>query len=85
MEVTLTSRNQLRNILLTLLLKNDGGKLAAFDNTDTSLDSTFKKAAFGLKQGSFSTTEPVKTEYGYKAIYSIKNPGKGKCQIILLN
>ena len=57
--------------------KNDGGKLAAFDNTDTSLDSTFKKAAFGLKQGSF-TTEPVKTEYGYHVIYSIKNPGKGK-------
>ena len=57
--------------------KNDGGKLAAFNNTDTSLDSTFKKAAFGLKQGSF-TTEPVKTEYGYHVIYSIKNPGKGK-------
>ena len=28
--------------------KDKGGKLTAFDNTDTSLDSTFKKAAFKL-------------------------------------
>lgn len=56
--------------------KNDGGKLPAFDNTDTQLDDSFKKAAFKLKQGTFSS-EPVKTEYGYHVIYSIKNPGKG--------
>lgn len=56
--------------------KNDGGKLPAFDNTDTQLDDSFKKAAFKLKQGTFSS-KPVKTEYGYHVIYSIKNPGKG--------
>lgn len=57
--------------------KNNGGKLPAFDNTDTSLVGGFKKAAFKLDQGKF-TTEPVKTSYGYHVIYSIKNPGKGK-------
>ncbi|MFD1429837.1 peptidylprolyl isomerase PrsA [Lacticaseibacillus mingshuiensis] len=54
-----------------------GGKIAAFDNTDTSLDSDFKTAAFKLKQGEYTTT-PVKTTYGYHVIRSIKNPGKGK-------
>ncbi|GBG94484.1 peptidylprolyl isomerase [Ligilactobacillus salitolerans] len=57
--------------------KNSGGKLPAFDNTDTSLVSAFKNAAFKLKQGEF-TAQPVKTSYGYHVIYSIKNPGKGK-------
>lgn len=57
--------------------KANGGKLDAFDNTDTSLDSTFKAAAFKLKQGTF-TQEPVKTSYGYHIIYCVKNPGKGK-------
>lgn len=57
--------------------KSDGGKLAPFDNTDTSLVTDFKTAAFKLKQGQF-TTEPVKTDYGYHVIYCIKNPGKGK-------
>jgi foldase protein PrsA len=55
--------------------KSDGGKLPAFDNTDTSLVTEFKDAAFKLKQGQF-TTEPVKTDYGYHVIYCIKNPGK---------
>lgn len=57
--------------------KKNGGKLDPFDNTDTNLDDDFKKAAFALKQGTFTTT-PVKTSYGYHIIYSIKNPGKGK-------
>lgn len=57
--------------------KNKGGRLPAFDNTNTSLDSTFKKEAFSLKQGTYTKT-PVKTSYGYHVIYSIKNPGKGK-------
>ncbi|KRL83594.1 peptidylprolyl isomerase [Ligilactobacillus apodemi DSM 16634 = JCM 16172] len=57
--------------------KSSGGKLPSFNNTDTSLDETFKKAAFALKQGKFTTT-PVKTSYGYHIIYSIKNPGKGE-------
>ena len=57
--------------------KNNGGKLSAFDNTDSSLDSSFKKAAFALKQGEYTKT-PVKTSYGYHIIKSIKRPAKGK-------
>lgn len=56
--------------------KNKGGKLAAFDSTDTSLDSTFKKAAWKLKTGQYTTT-PVKTTSGYEIIKMDKNPGKG--------
>lgn len=56
--------------------KNKGGKLSAFDSTDTSLDSTFKKAAFKLKTGEYTAT-PVKTQYGYHVILMLKNPGKG--------
>lgn len=57
--------------------KNNEGKIgSSFDNTDTQLDSTFKAAAFKLKQGEYTTT-PVKTSYGYHIIRSIKNPGKG--------
>ncbi|MFD1317832.1 peptidylprolyl isomerase PrsA [Loigolactobacillus zhaoyuanensis] len=56
--------------------KSDAGKLPAFDSTDTSLDSTFKKAAFKLKTDEYTTT-PVKTQYGYHVIRMIKNPGKG--------
>ncbi|UTC06933.1 peptidylprolyl isomerase [Latilactobacillus curvatus] len=57
--------------------KKDGGKLPVFDSTDTSLDSTFKTAAFKLKTNEYTTT-PVKTTYGYHVIRMIKNPGKGK-------
>ncbi|GAF39622.1 peptidylprolyl isomerase [Agrilactobacillus composti DSM 18527 = JCM 14202] len=57
--------------------KNNGGKLPAFDNTDTSMDSATKKAAFKLKNGEYTKT-PVKTESGYEVIEMIKNPGKGK-------
>lgn len=56
--------------------KSTGGKVAAFDNTDTSLDSAYRKAAFKLKTGEY-TTSPVKTDSGYQVIYMIKNPGKG--------
>lgn len=56
--------------------KNKGGKLSSFDSTDTSLDSTFKKAAFKLKTGEYTAT-PVKTQYGYHVILMLKNPGKG--------
>lgn len=55
---------------------SDAGKIPGFDNTDTQLDATFKKAAFALKEGTYTTT-PVKTSYGYHVIRSIKNPGKG--------
>lgn len=56
--------------------KSNGGKISAFDNTDTSLDSSFKTAAFKLKTGEYTTT-PVKTDSGYYVIKMIKNPGKG--------
>lgn len=57
--------------------KNNGGKLPAFDNTDNQLDSSFKKAAFKLKTGEYTTT-PVKTDDGYQVIYMIEHPAKGK-------
>lgn len=56
--------------------KNKGGALSAFDSTDTSLDSTFKKAAFKLQTDEYTRT-PVKTQYGYHVILMKNNPGKG--------
>ena len=47
--------------------KNQGGKVPAFDNTDTQLDSAYKKAAFKLKTGEYTKT-PVKTDDGYQVI-----------------
>ncbi|WP_262314860.1 peptidylprolyl isomerase [Lacticaseibacillus parakribbianus] len=55
---------------------SNGGKLTAFDNTDTQLDATFKAAAIKLKTGEYTTT-PVKTTYGYHIIRAIKAPKKG--------
>ncbi|MCP6606699.1 peptidylprolyl isomerase, partial [Klebsiella pneumoniae] len=43
--------------------KNDGGKLSAFDNTNTSYSSKFLTAAFKLKNGEY-TTSAVKTSNG---------------------
>lgn len=57
--------------------KDKGGKLTAFDNTDTSLDSTFKKAAFKLTKAGDITTAPVKTQYGYHVIRVISVGKKG--------
>lgn len=57
--------------------KDEGGKVPAFDNTDTQLDSAYKKAAFKLKTGEYTTT-PVKTDDGYQVIYMIEHPAKGK-------
>lgn len=57
--------------------KDKGGKLTAFDNTDTSLDSTFKKAAFKLTKSGDITTTPVKTQYGYHVIRVISVGKKG--------
>ncbi|MDO4903464.1 MAG: peptidylprolyl isomerase [Limosilactobacillus sp.] len=54
-----------------------GGRVPAFDNTDTSLDSAYKKAAFKLKNGEYTST-PVKTDDGYQVIYMIEHPAKGK-------
>lgn len=57
--------------------KNNGGQIPAFDNTDTQLDSAYKKAAFKLKTGEYTKT-PVKTADGYQVIYMIEHPTKGK-------
>lgn len=56
--------------------KNKGGRIAPFDNSNTSLDAKFKKAAFSLKDGEYTKT-PVKTQYGYQVIQMVKHPKKG--------
>ncbi|WP_040455686.1 peptidylprolyl isomerase [Limosilactobacillus coleohominis] len=56
--------------------KSTGGIVPAFDNTSTSVDSAYKKAAFALKTGEY-TKEPVKTDNGYQVIYMVKHPAKG--------
>lgn len=56
--------------------KNKAGKLSAFDSTDTSLSSAFKKAAWKLDEGKYTTT-PVKTSSGYEVIKMIKKTNKG--------
>ena len=57
--------------------KNKAGKLPSFDSTDTTLDSSFKTAAFKLKTGEVTST-PVKSQSGYHVIKMIKHPAKGK-------
>ena len=56
--------------------KKKGGKLPKFDSSDSSLDSSFKKAALKLNNGEYTKT-PVKTEYGYDIIKMINKPSKG--------
>lgn len=56
--------------------KSSGGVVPAFDNTSTSVDSAYKKAAFKLKTGEY-TKSPVKTDNGYAVIYMVKHPAKG--------
>lgn len=56
--------------------KAAGGRVPAFDNTDTQLDSSYKRAAFKLKTGEY-TSQPVKVSGGYAVIYMIKHPSKG--------
>lgn len=56
--------------------KNKAGKLPAFDSTDTTLDASFKKAAFKLKTGEVTST-PVKSQSGYHVIKMINHPAKG--------
>ncbi|MHA8110986.1 peptidylprolyl isomerase PrsA [Lactobacillaceae bacterium Melli_B4] len=57
--------------------KNKGGRLPAFDNTSSSLDSAFKKAAYALKSKGDYTKTPVKTQYGYQVIQMVNHPAKG--------
>ncbi|WP_172189921.1 peptidylprolyl isomerase PrsA [Lentilactobacillus kribbianus] len=59
--------------------KNKGGRQEAFNNTNTTLDSSFKTAAFKLKNGEYTKT-PVKTQYGYYVIQMVNHPAKGKWQ-----
>lgn len=56
--------------------KSTGGVVPAFDNTSSSVDSAYKKAAFKLKTGEY-TKDPVKTDNGYQVIYMVKHPAKG--------
>ncbi|MDH5104256.1 peptidylprolyl isomerase [Lentilactobacillus diolivorans] len=56
--------------------KNKGGRISPFDNTNTSLDTNFKTAAFKLKNGEYTKT-PVKTQYGYQVIQMVNHPAKG--------
>ncbi len=58
--------------------KNKGGKLAAFDNDSTSIDTDFKTAAYKLANVNDYTETPVKTSYGYSVIKLLKKPAKGK-------
>lgn len=53
-----------------------GGKLPAFDSTDKTLDSTFKTAAYKLKDGQI-TSSPVKTTGGYEVIKMLDHKSKG--------
>lgn len=57
--------------------RDKGGVIPAFDNTNTTLDSTFKKAAFKLNKDEYTKT-PVKTQYGYQVIKMLDKPAKGK-------
>lgn len=56
--------------------KKKSGKLPAFDSTDTSLDSSFKKAAFKLTKVGQITQTPVKSQYGYHVIKLVKKTKK---------
>src|SRR5699024_10768126 len=53
--------------------KNKGGKLAAFDNDSTSVDTDFKTAAYKLDKVGDYTDTPVKTSYGYSVIKLLRS------------
>ncbi|MGM9914614.1 MAG: peptidylprolyl isomerase [Lactobacillus crispatus] len=55
---------------------NNGGKLASFNQKNKHLDSTFKNAAYKLKDGEY-TKQPVKVTDGYEVIKMINHPAKG--------
>ena len=55
---------------------SNGGKISAFNKDNKQLDSSFKVAAYKLKNGEYTTT-PVKTTNGYEIIKMIKHPSKG--------
>ena len=51
--------------------KDKGGDLGTLKYNDAQMDKTFMKAAIKVKQGTIS--QPVKTQYGWHIIKSIKN------------
>ena len=55
--------------------KDKGGKVS-FESSSKSLDSTFKDAAYKLKNGEY-TQSPVKVTNGYEVIKMIEHPAKG--------
>lgn len=55
--------------------KDKGGKVS-FESTSKSLDSTFKTAAYKLKNGDYTKT-PVKVTNGYEVIKMVNHPAKG--------
>lgn len=55
---------------------NKGGKLASFNITDKNLDSSFKLAAYKLKNGEY-TQRPIKVTNGYEVIKMLNHPSKG--------
>lgn len=55
---------------------SNDGKISAFNKDNKQLDSSFKEAAYKLKNGEYTTT-PVKTTNGYEIIKMIKHPSKG--------
>ena len=54
----------------------NGGKLAPFNQENKNLDSTFKNAAYKLKNGEYTNT-PIKVTNGYEIIKMISHPAKG--------
>ena len=55
---------------------SNGGKISEFNKDNKQMDSSFKEAAYKLKNGEYTTT-PVKTTNGYEIIKMIKHPSKG--------
>ena len=55
---------------------SNGGKISAFNKDNKQLDSSFKEAAYKLKNGEYTTT-PVKTTNGYETIKMIKHLSNG--------
>lgn len=58
------------------LTSSNGGKLSAFDMQNRRYDSTFKKAAYKLKNDEYAK-EPIKVTNGYEVIKMINHPKKG--------
>lgn len=58
--------------------KANGGKMPAFNNSDTSIDTNFREGAFKLEKEGDYTKTPIKSSYGYHVIKLVKKPAKGE-------